>query len=97
MPEDAEWGANAWKHPEFLCALQFFSMLKSKGFGVQITDYNGRLYGEEEFDYFFPQFELLDSWGKSFITFDFKAGKFHRISGTDSTGWSGDEVDMRKY
>ena len=87
----------AYNKEEYLIARRFFDMLKSKGFGVEIRDYQNNLEGSEDYDPFSPQFGLLDSHGKSFIEFDFIGGDFHRISGTDSTGWSGDEVDLRKY
>lgn len=87
----------AYNEPEYKIARAFFDMLKAKGFGVEIRDYRNNLEGSEDYDPFSPQFHLLDSWGKSFIEFDFLAGKFHRISGRDSTGGYGDEVDLKKY
>lgn len=76
----------------------FFMMLKFNGFGVEVRDYRNNLETDEDFD---PEtgvsFNLLDSHKKPFVSFDFLNGNFYRISGTDSTGWSGDEVDLKKY
>jgi hypothetical protein len=96
-PEDDAYMFTAYNEPEYKIARAFFDMLKAKGFGVEVRDYQNKLEGSKDYNPHSPQFHLLDSHGKTFIEFDFLGGKFHRISGTDSTGWHGDEVDLRKY
>ena len=96
-PEDDAYMFTAYNEPEYKIARAFFDMLKAKGFGVEVRDYQNNLEGSEDYDPFTPQFHLLDSYNKSFIEFDFNGGEFHRISGCDSSGWCGDEVDMKKY
>lgn len=78
-------------------ALAFFRRIKEKGFGVEVRDFNSRLETDEEFDPLCISIEIKDSHGKTFASFDFLDGEFYRISATDSTGWYGDEVDLRKY
>lgn len=78
-------------------AQEFFEMLKRRGFGVEIRDYDNQLPSQEGFDWNAVIFSLLDSHDKEFIGFDFLGGDFYRISAVDSTGWYGDEVDLRKY
>lgn len=78
-------------------AIEFFNMLKTRGFGVLKTDFHSLTEDDPEFNDSTIIFSLLDSHNQSFISFDFLDGNFYRISGTDSTGWSGDEVDLNKY
>lgn len=78
-------------------ALAFFNRIKEKGFGIEIVDFGGNSETDEEFDPDNISINLKDSTGNTFASFDFLGGNFYRISATDSTGWYGDEVDLRKY
>lgn len=77
-------------------ALDFFARLKAKGFRVELKDYSGWSEGDEEFNPSSVSFQLYSSEDTPFIEFDFKDGKFYRISGFTSGYWQ-DEVDWKKY
>lgn len=67
------------------------------GFKVEINDFQGNVEGTEDYDDGCISIELIDSMNQTFASFDFLGGEFYRISATDSTGWYGDEVDLKKY
>lgn len=82
----------------------FLYKLQQRGFGVSFADYEGNDFELSELknrkvdDEGFLSSYLLDSHKQPFCSFDFYPdGSFYRISAHDSTGWYGDEVDLKKY